>query len=286
MRDEPDFDIFKPSDPSPVQMQTPSRRGAAIGAIAALVVVVAVVAYIFVQRRPAVAEQKPATAVQPTQVPQEAPASLGGDPAPIELPPLDQTDQLVRDLVKHLSSHPTLAAWLATDGLIRNFTVAMVNVAEGKTPAGHLRVLRPSSSFRVVERAGDLYVDPRSYRRYDGIAAAAASIDPVGAARLYATLKPRIEDAHRELGFPDVPVDRTLERAIVVLLGTPALDSPRVEPRGVGYEFADPRVEQLPAAQKQFLRMGGENVRTIQAALREIALALGIPSDRLPAPAR
>lgn len=279
MRDEPDFDVFKPSDPSPAPAA--SRRGAAVGAVAALLAVVAVVAYVFIQRRPAVPEQKPA--VQRTEVPPEAPASLGGDAPPIDLPPLDQTDQLVRDLLKHLSSHPTLAAWLATDGLIRNFTVSMVNVAEGKTPASHLRMLRPSSGFRVIERAGNLYVDPRSYRRYDGIAAAAESIDPVGAARLYATLKPRIEDAHRELGFPDIPVDRTLERAIVVILGTPVLDSPRVEPRGVGYEFADPRVERLPSAQRQLLRMGGENLEITQTAIRNIALALGIPADRLPA---
>ena len=279
MRDEQEFDIFKPSDPSPPVQ--PPRRGAALWAVAALIVVVAVVAFVvFVQRSKPVPEQKPA--VQRTEVPEQPPAALGGEAAPIDLPPLDQTDALVRDLFKHLSSHPTLAAWLATDGLIRNFTVAMVNVAEGKTPAAHLRVLRPSSSFRVIERAGDLYVDPRSYHRYDGLAAAIASIDPVAAARLYATLKPRIEDAHRDLGFPDIPVDRTLERAIVVILGTPVLDSPRVEPRGVGYEFADPRVEQLPAAQKQLLRMGSENVRITQTAIRQIALALGIPAERLP----
>ena len=232
------------------------------------------------------------TAAPVTTAPERVEASqplqpLGGDAAPIVLPPLDQSDPLVRELVKTISSHPRLAAWLATDGLIRNFTVVVANVAEGKTPAAHLRVLRPSSSFQVVERGGDLYVDPRSYERYDGLAAAVASIEPAGAARLYGTLKPRIEEAYRDLGFPETSFDRTLERVIVLLLETPVLDAAvrmRVEPRGIGYAFADRDLEALRAAQKQLLRMGPRNVRIIQSSLREIALALGIPAERLPAP--
>jgi hypothetical protein len=138
----------------------------------------------------------------------------------------------------------------------------------------------------VVERGGDLYIDPRSYERYDTLAAAAESIDPAGAARLYATLKPRIEEAYRDLGVPDISFDRTLERAIVLVLNTPVVDDPvPAEPRGaVGYGFAVRRLEALPAAQKQLVRMGRENVLTIQSSLRAIALALGIPAERLPAP--
>ncbi len=119
-------------------------------------------------------------------------------------------------------------------------------------------------------------IDPRSYERYTAIAEAVASIDPAGAAKLYATLKPRIEEAHREQGFPDQPFDRTLERAIAMLLAVPVPDGdPRVEPVGVVYGFADPRLENLNGAQKQLLRMGPANARAIQAKLREIALRAG-----------
>jgi hypothetical protein len=55
-----------------------------------------------------------------------------------------------------------------------------------------------------------------------------------------------------------------------------------VEPRGIVYGFVDPNLESLQAAQKQLLRMGPDNARTVQRALREIALALGIPQGRLP----
>jgi len=179
-------------------------------------------------------------------------------------------------------------AWLATDGLIRNFTVVVANVVEGVTPARHLKNLQPSGSFRVVDRNGQTVVDPRSYARYDGIAAAAASIDPAGAARLYSTLKPRIEEAYAELGSQPASFDAALERAIIALLRTPVVDGPvRVEPEGgVGYRYADARLEELTAAQKHLLRTGPANVRMIQSALRAWALALGIPPERLPPPPR
>ena len=103
-------------------------------------------------------------------------------------------DPVVRELVRQLTSHPQVAAWLATDGLVRNFTVVMVNTADGATPARHLRVLRPAAAFSVDTTANGLVLDPRSYRRYDGIAAAISSVDAGGAARLYGTLKPRIAE--------------------------------------------------------------------------------------------
>jgi hypothetical protein len=212
---------------------------------------------------------------------------LGGEPEPIAVPPLDASDALVRELVARLSSHPAVAAWLTTPGLIRNFTVVVANVAEARTPAVHLGALRPATRFQVVQRADGLYIDPRSYERFDKVAAAAASIDPAGASRLYATLKPRIEEAYRELGAPDGTFDRALERAIVVLLKTPVVDEPiRVEPQGgTGFAYVSPELEALSAPQKQLLRAGPRNVRTIQSALRLFATALGIPEDRLPPPA-
>jgi hypothetical protein len=283
MPDERDYELLKSSDEASRAVPPPPPRGVWIAA-AVLIAMIVIAAYIVFGRRHARAPATtPATSAGASQSPTKP---LGGQPEPISVPPLDQSDPFVRELVQKISSHPEVAAWLATRGLIRNFTVVVTNVAEGATPAVHLQVLRPSSSFQVLDRGGDLYVDPRSYERYDGAAAAAASIDPPGAARLYATLKPRIEEAYVDLGFPNTPFDRALERAIVLLLKTPVVDDPVRLTRqgGVGYAFADPRLESLTAAQKQLLRTGPRNVRTIQSSLRAIALALGIPADRLPAP--
>ena len=223
---------------------------------------------------------KPIAAAVPVQ-------PLGGAAPSIDLPPLNESDALVRQLVRQLSSHPQVAAWLATNDLIRNFTLIVTNIVEGQTLAPVLPALRPSSAFRVTEQSHNLYIDPRSYERYAGFTGAVASIEPAGSAKLYTMLKPRIEEAYVELGHRNTPFDRTFERAIVLLLNTPVQDGlVRVEPgsRGIGYVFAKGPLEALAVAQKQLLRMGPEHARTIQQRLREIALALGIPAERLPAP--
>jgi hypothetical protein len=213
----------------------------------------------------------------PTSAPVRATAAaqpLGGEAASIVVPPLDESDGVVAELVRKLSSHPRVAAWLTTKGLIRN---------DGKTPANLLQPVRPTAAFRVTERDGGIYIDGPSYERYTPLAQAVASIDAKGSASLYATLKPRIEEAYRELGAPDASFDAALERAIVSLLETPMRSRPtRLRLQGIGYAFADPHDEALTGAQKQLLRMGSENGLTVQAKLREIALALGIPPQRLP----
>jgi hypothetical protein len=275
--DVPDYELLKSSDEPPIE--APRKRPVGMWLIvAALCIAAAVAAYVLVGRRqaPATSEEAPIAGAQPA-------APLGGTADPIAVPPLDESDAVFRQLVSSISSHPTIAAWLATDGLIRGFTVAVVTIAEGKTPARDLRVLRPSAPFGVVDQDGELTIDPRSYKRYDDLASAAASMDPEGTAKLYATIKPRIEEAYRELGLANTPFDQTLERAIVLLLETPIDDEPAtLEPKGIGYRFADAELEALTGAQRQLLRMGPDNARVVQAALRRIALALGIPAQRLP----
>jgi hypothetical protein len=214
-----------------------------------------------------------------------SPRPLGDDGDRIAIPPLDGSDPIVRSLVRAISGNPTVAAWLATDGLIRNFVVVVANIAQGATPAKHLTPLRPSSAFRVVDRGGKSYVDPRSYDRYGAITDAVGSVDPGRAARLYGTLRPRLEEAFGELGSQDPEFDHALEGAIVALLRTPIAvdDAVWVRPKGgIGYAFGDERLEALSPAQKQLLRMGPRNARLIQERLREIALALGIGQEALP----
>lgn len=251
--------------------------------IVAVIVIVGLVgwlAYVMLGRRPSapVSVSVPAPAAPAATAPQRA---LGAEPMTVDLPSLDVSDAFVRKLLTALSTHPRIAAWLTTDNLVRNFTAVVVNISEGKNPAVHLQRLRPSGRFTVIERP-DLRIDPRSYQRYSSLAEAAASVDPGALASLYATLKPLIEQAYRDLGYVDAPFDRALERAIVLLVKTPALEDPvALAPRSVGYVFADPRIESLSPAQKQLLRFGPRNARTIQEALRRIGLALGIPAQRL-----
>jgi DUF3014 family protein len=255
------------------------RRGWRL-AIAALVVIALVAggyAWWYYRPKAAPADVRALTEQAVAPAAPAAPVAETGDN--IVLPPLEQSDSVVRELVGKLSTHPKVAAWLATDQLLRNFTVVVGSIANGKTPSQQLVKLRPAEKFQVLQNGGAMVIDPRSYRRYDTYADAVAGLDARGTARLYATLKPRIQDAYRELGEPN-DFDRTFERAIRELLQTPVIDgSVGLSSKTVSYEYADPRLQSLSAAQRQFLRMGPRNVRIVQAKLREIAPLVGISLD-------
>jgi len=249
-------------------------------AIVAAVAVVGGVWYLRPQRQPSSPPAENVPAAPQATVPERAEAPLV-QAADIDLPPLPQTDPIVRELVARLSSHPTIAAWLATKGLIANFTVTTLAIAEGRAPAPFLRPIAPRGRFRTTG-SGELFVDPRSYDRYNPHGDAIAALDPVGTATLYLTLKPRITDAYQELGYPEGDFDRVLERAIGVLLQTPALDEKvALRPKGVTFAYSDPKLESLSPAQKQFLRLGTRNSQAIRAKLEEIAALLKLRPEPL-----
>ena len=279
-----DFDevrLDRTTDPAP----PPPPQPRWLPLVAGVAIVLGALALWYVSaHRKAPEEQPPAVAQTTVKVPPPArPAAEPGEN--IDLPPLDESDALVRTLVGRLSSHPRVAAWLTTDRLIRNITVVVSNIANGDTPAKHLQAVRPAGRFAVRESGGQIWLDPASYRRYDDLAAAVESVDARGAARFYATVKPRIAEAYRDLGMPDTEFDSTLERAIVTLLRTPIVDRDiQLREDKLTYKFADPALEGLSKAQRQFLRMGPRNMRVVKAKLREVAHYLGIPDADLPPP--
>src|SRR5207302_5501266 len=122
--------------------------------IAVAVALVAAAYIAFVWRPGRTLNQLPNQASSQTAPTKEQPLYLGGRAEPVTLPPLDASDTLVRTLVQALSESPAIMAWLPTDGRIRNFTVAVANIADGVSPVKHLSVLRPSAKFRIVDRAG------------------------------------------------------------------------------------------------------------------------------------
>jgi len=157
--------------------------------------------------------------------------------------------------------------------------VIVENISHGVNPSRHLRVLKPAGQFRVMTRGANVVIDPRTYDRFTPIADAAASIDAAGAGRLYRSFKPLLQMAYDELGNQE-SIDRAVERVVGAMLEVPAAEGDvRVEQsgEGIGYEYADSRLEALNGAQKQLLRMGPRNIRVIQQQLRGFASAAGIP---------
>ena len=283
-----DFDVEKePPGPPPVPVRRERRYllPLLIGIVALLAVGAGLWWFLLTQPQP----EQTAAAPPPTPAAAPAPSAAGIEPLcatsetdTTSLPPLNDSDAFASEAGRALSSHPRVTAFLASDDVIRNFVVAVDNIASGATPAARLRTLRPTGSFRVREGRGDLFIDPRSFDRYTPIADAVDSLNVQTAARLCGTLKPRLVEAYAELGRGG-SFDVALERAIVTLLRTPiAGPETRLVPNGAGYAFEDDALEKLTPAQKQLARMGPRNARLVQDKLRQIALAIGIPADRLP----
>jgi hypothetical protein len=214
----------------------------------------------------------PAAAQSPeTQAPADAAAAAR---APVVLPPLEAMDPFLRTLLSGLSSHPQLAAWLATDDLLGATATAIDRLAQGQTPARDLAALRPSSTFVVTSRRGQTIVDPTSFARYDALAEAVSSVDPARLAEAFATIEPRLSEAWARQGHTGSVRD-AVQRAAAMVASTP--DTPEEIPvvqRVAGYGYANPDLEALPPAQKHLLRMGPANVARLRTAASAFAAAL------------
>jgi hypothetical protein len=219
------------------------------------------------QPAPPEPEAAPAPEVEPEA---EAP------PVPAEaLPERGESDGLVRDLARAVSSHPLFLATLKEAGLIDRFVLVVDNLAEGNVPRRELAFLKPQGPFLVLGREPDQRIDPASYPRYDALAQAIASLDARQAVAAYRRVAALCEESYRALGYPEGGFEQRIRAALALLLSTPVLDEdPAVVPETKRYEFADPALESLSDAQKQLLRMGPANAKRVTAKLREIQSAL------------
>ena len=192
------------------------------------------------------------------------------------LPPLNQMDTFLRALLRALSSSPELARWLAGDDLIRLMADGIDRVSRGQSAARDATALRPRGIFTVISRRQETTLEPASYQRFDGLATMVSSLDARSVADAYRTIQPRLDEAYRGLGRSEGSVDDAIGVALQVLIDTPIVRGPiRLVPgKGATYAYADPELEGLPAAQKQLLRMGPDNLERIQQRLKEIKQAI------------
>ncbi len=240
------------------------------------VLIICIIVYVVFFRGPAEPEPEPLPEPELVEV-EAAPIEAEPGPVSINLPPLDESDGLVRLMAQELSANPRLAATLATDEVIRKFVAAVVNIGAGETPAAHLGVLAPEGEFHASTKDGQLILDPASYRRYDVLADTFTSLNTAGTVQLYYQLKPLLDVAYLDLGYPEGDFHDALLAAIDELVATPVIDGDiEVESGVLSYRYRDPDVESLSEVDKHLLRMGPENVGAIQAKLQELRVALAV----------
>jgi hypothetical protein len=220
--------------------------------------------------RPTPATPAPTTATEAALGPQRP------KPQVTSLPALDDSDTFLRDLVAALSQHPVLARLLATKGLVRGATLAVVQVGDGRTPASPLAVLRPATRLQILGDASGR-IDPASYSRWDGPTSALTSVDPIHAAQLYVNVKPLFDQAYQELGHPNGEFEEAIARAIRTLDDTPQLRADPTLARRAGYfEHEDAALRAILPVQKQLLLVGPDNRRRIMQWLKQLATNLDL----------
>jgi hypothetical protein len=262
------------------------RHGKIVGTVLAVAIVAGGAYYLFHQAPPPAPIETGRPAAKDGSPSGAPPAGkeISPEKSPGIAPPpfLRESDDWFRRKIQGLSPYARMAEWLKFDNLIRRITAAVDNIAEGKSPRAHLPFLAPGQPFTVTKNREDVSLNPQSYGRYDFVADAFASLNVEKAARTFDELKPIFQEAYRELGYPDRDFQKTLVRAIQELLRVPVVEEDiALEEEVVTFGMVDGDLQTLSAAQKHLLRMGPRNVRKIQNKLRQIALALGVPQDRL-----
>jgi hypothetical protein len=267
-----DRDLDKGPEPPPAAAPGGGPPLKPIAIIGVLIVLFIAGGAWWMSRRPQPAANTSPRAVTSTEASLDKPAE---PPAP-PLPPLTEMDAFLRPLLAALSSRPEMAHWLATDDLIRQLAMAIDQAAVGGTPARDFKILAPTSRFTTAGRGAQRTIDPASYRRYDGLVATVTSIDAAALAKVYQTIRPRLNEAYRGLGHPEGDVHRAITNALDILIDTPVLQTPArvhaIDARG--WIYVDPDLEELAPSQKQILRMGPRHTESVVTWLRALRDAI------------
>lgn len=221
------------------------------------------------------AEQPPVVAPDPVAA-SEPPLEPAAEAAP--LPPLDASDAGVRQELSGLAGWQGNALGLiANDQLLRRFVTLVVNVAAGKVDHKAGPFLPIKGRFTVSSNM-PLTMTAESQTRYNIYVEAITALDPQQCAALYRRYYPLLNNAYKELGEKG-NFHTLVLKAIQQLENTPQLsESPVLVPADKGlYKYAQPQLEALPAAQKQLLRSGWENVSKLKVWLRQLKSALLAP---------
>jgi len=209
---------------------------------------------------------------EPVAVVTETEAVAPEEPPP-PLPPLEESDELVRDQLSAAGVGPMLSPQEEQEDLVQRSAALVDGFSRGVVLRKLLPVDPPKAAFSALEEDGKMYMNPAGYRRYDSYSEAIDSLDTSALVSSFDTLRPLYEEAYGQLGLDPNDFDNAVIRMLDRVLATPEIDEPIALTReSVMYKYADPQLEQLTPMQKQLMRMGPDNIRRIKEkakALRE-----------------
>tara|TARA_B110000438_G_C15795118_1_gene642507 strand:- start:123 stop:971 length:849 start_codon:yes stop_codon:yes gene_type:complete len=198
------------------------------------------------------------------------------EPEPeIILPTLDESDSWFTAKLPDLTWRKELVKLMVTDDMIRRFVVFTDNFSQGTLAYEHTPLVTPNAKFTAIESQADNGVkwqwDESNTRRFSLYVDLLRSMDSEILIQWYVELKPLIDQAYAELGYPDDDFTEVLHGAITKVLDMEIpKNQPELERPSVMYKYKDESLESLDDAEKLLLRLGKENLLVIKSVLLEI----------------
>ena len=217
--------------------------------------------------QPAPEPTPPQAAEHPIEASPAALASMG-DASP--LPTLADSDSSLRTAIASLIGDGALVEFFHMTGIAARFVATVDNLPRGRVATKIQPVRGPGGAFVADGEADARTIGAANAARYAAHLWLVEAIDARRAAALYVRFYPLLQQAYRELGYPQGHFNDRVVAVIDHLLATPTIEAPiaLVQPK-VLYEFADPDLEARSAGQKLLLRMGTANAARVRTRLLE-----------------
>lgn len=216
---------------------------------------------------------------EPLQTPLEAPVQN-------EVQVLD--DEQAKAIAEDLVGEDRVRNYLLTEGLMAKLVAMVDALGSDQVPGNIIPVVGPGGEVLVTSNGVSetinpetglpepLYLfDPVNFQRYTPQVDVLEAIDMTVLVENYNLYYPQLQQAYRELGYPNGSFEERLLEVISELLATPEPQEPvvLVKPEAF-YQFVNPDYEALSAGQKILLRSGPSNAARIKAVLSELQSAI------------
>ena len=187
------------------------------------------------------------------------------------LPPLNASDDAMKEALAGLLGEPSLLELLHLDAFVRRVVATIDNLPRKKLAPRLMPVKPAAGPFLTAGNDGTLVLNPQNYARYSAYVRLLDAIDSRKLVALYTRYYPLFQQAYWDLGYPGAYFNDRLVEVIDDVLIAPEVEGPikLVRPK-IYYRYADPELEALPAGQKILVRIGPENAAKVKAKLREI----------------
>ncbi len=200
---------------------------------------------------------------------EQAPAAAAPAQEAEPLPPLAESDSALRAATGKLVGEKSLVEFFQMRDIASRLVATVDNLPRPKVAQQVLPVRGPGGAFVVDSVGEERVIGAENAARYTAQVRVLEAVDAKQAAALYVHFYPLLQQAFRDLGYPEGNFNDRMVAVIDHLLATPDIEGPIkvVQPK-VLYEFADPELEARSAGQKLLLRMGPANAARVKNKLR------------------